>query len=288
MRCALELHLPDGTAEYHVIPENGLLIGRSNRVSIRIPDATVFTIESLELSAGERDVGVQVPNGVMGQFRFEGREYRAVRVPFGGEIFVGNARLHFHGGASENQTKSHALVTLAVALSLIGLAVHHASGPGVTLTENVSAPRLLDEDRAVPCTSVDFEEAVKAARDAERAAAAKRQRSLFATGDGVAAFALMRQAESCLRAAGELAAAGRLRREADAWRIHLDEYYADLRVRLRVALDASRTSDAQVAIRQLQDLLSHHEPGPYHRWLERLSVSLEPSAARHPFAAAGD
>jgi len=134
---------------------------------------------------------------------------------------------------------------------------------------------LFDTSASAGCPERDPAAAERRARDAEKAATAKQQRSAFDLGDGVDAVALFRQAEACFQASGKGEETARSARQRADWVLRLTEQYATLRMRLRAALDAERPGEALVTLNELQALLARQDPGPYQRWLCQLRESLD-------------
>ena len=87
--------------------------------------------------------------------------------------------------------------------------------------------------------------------------------------------ALFRRARACYEVAGESEGATRMQSELSHQTERLNEQYATLRLRLRVALDRDRYGEALEAARDLEGLLVRHADSPYRRWLGLLQRTLE-------------
>jgi hypothetical protein len=280
MKTFVEIHWPGAGAERHELTAERVSIGTGKEATIRVPISTGFESEQLELFAGERDVRVQIPPGIKGRLMFEGAEERRVRVPIGGEVFVGNVRLSFLGAAA------HRRIPLLLLLAVLGFAImagfraYEATRLDDPSSHEVPAPTLFDSGPAFRCPDTDRLASEHRARQDERTALAKHERAAFFPSDGPDAAALLGQAAACFERANKHDDAERMSKEASQWKQQINERYVSLRLRLRAALDNKRTDDALSAVKELKSLLAHQQDGPYRQWLEQVDRNLESKLAR--------
>ena len=280
MKVFVEIHWPGACAERHELTAERVSIGTGAEASIRVPITTGFESEQLELFTSERDVRVQIPPGSKGRLTFEGAEQRRVRVPIGGEVFVGNVRLSFLGAAAHRRIHPLLLLAIPGAAIMAGVAAYDATQPDDPSSHDVPAPSLFDDHKSLTCPNTDQLAAEYRAQQYEQAARAKQERSAFFLSDGPDAAALLDQATACFERANKHEDAERVGKELSQWKQRLDEQYAALRLRLRAALDNERTDDALSAVKELQSLLAHQQDGPYRQWLEQVARNIASKLAR--------
>lgn len=118
---------------------------------------------------------------------------------------------------------------------------------------------------------------------AEAAARAKEERQPFSRRDGVEALRLYAEAQGCYAVVGAEEDARRVQAEFERWSAALEEEYASLRLRLRLALDQKRFEEALATARALEILLGP-APGadedPYRSWLGAVRRELEWKVSR--------
>lgn len=279
MKLYVEVHISGRNPERHELIGDRIALGTSDNAAIRFSPESGFGAELVEVFPGEQDVRVDVPTGTRGILTFEGKEQRRVRVPFGGEVFVGTGRLTFLK-VEDKRRSPVILLGAAFALLGLGLQIYKASVPEDPTTHDVSPSALFDGQENVQCSETQPDVALGKARNDEQAAYAKVERSAFVVQDGLEAASFFRHARACYEVAGKSVDATRMdnafRQEAE----RLNEQYATLRLRLRVALDKDRFREALEATRDLQALLSKQPSGPYRRWLGQLEESLERKAQK--------
>jgi len=280
MKAFVEIHWPGGCAERHELTAERVSIGTGTEASIRVPITTGFEVEQLELFTGERDVRVQIPPGIKGRLTFEGAEQRRVRVPIGGEVFVGNVRLSFLGAPAHQRIHPLLLLAIPGVAIIASLWAYNAAQPDDPSSRDVPAPSLFDDQKSVTCPATEELAAEHRAQQFERAARAKQERSAFFPSDGPDAAALLNLAAACFEYANKHEDAERMGKELSHWKQQLGEQYATLRLRLRAALDNERTVDALSAVRELKSLLAHQQDGPYRQWLEQVSRNVESKLAQ--------
>lgn len=278
MKAFVEIHWPGGFAERHELTAERVSIGTGTQATIRVPVSTGFESEQLELFTGEHDVRVQIPPGTKGRITFDGAEERRVRVPLGGEVFVGNVRLSLLGATAHRRIPPLLLVAMPGLAIMAGFRTYEAIQPDAPSSHEVPAPSLFDDQPTLACATTDPLVAEHRARQDERTARAKRERAAFFPSDGPDAAALLDQAAACFERANKHDDAQRIVRELSQWRQQLIERYASLR--LRASLDNERTADALSAVKELKSLLAHQQDGPYRQWLEHVHRTLEAKLAQ--------
>jgi hypothetical protein len=103
---------------------------------------------------------------------------------------------------------------------------------------------------------------------------------VFARAEGIEALQLLGVAGACYRQAAETRGAARAANELERWTGRLNEEYAALRLRLRVALDHGRHSEALLAVRGLQSLTGARPGTAYAEWLTALRRELDRKVTR--------
>ena len=279
MKAYIEIHAPGYPAARHPLEVGRLTIGKGIGSSIQLPESAGCVVEQLELAVSEAGVRVQVPSGASGTFIFEGAEQRQLLAPFGSEVFLGNIRLGFRKDSGPRKASPVLLLLAPAVMIFAGLGAYNASEADVSKAE-VEAPVLVGSAPQTSCPEQDPVAAERRARDGDRAAAAKQQRSAFELADGIDAITLWQKAGACFTTAGKPEQAARTEQQAADWTARLNTQYATLRMQLRAALDSRRDIEALSTVRNLQSLLARHEPGPYQRWLAQLRESLERKMAK--------
>ncbi len=280
MKTFVEIHIPGAPAARHELLGERVTLGTGSEASIRLPGTSGFEAEQVELFTSERGVLVQLSTGIKASFVFEGAEHRSAQAPWGGEVFVANVRLTFLKDPAARRASPVLLLLAPVAFILLGLGAYQAATPDDASSHEVPAPPLFDEHQAIRCPEAEPAVAEHRARDDERAALAKQERSAFDATDGVDALSLFREARVCFELAHNTEEASRLVDEVSRCSGRLNEQYATLRLRLRVSLDKDRSADALAAVREMQALLAHQAEGPYRQWLTQLGRTLEHKVAQ--------
>ncbi len=176
------------------------------------------------------------------------------------------------GEESSNTVSPVIIMALLLALAYLGNGFLGASQPDV---ESIStAPPLLFAE-SVKCASGN---SGHRAEQAEEAAFAKRQRSVFDLQDGIAAVELFSESENCYRAAGRPTEAQAVQSEGSELRASLEAEYKLLRVRLQRALHSGNRSVASTQVNRLQELLRHRASHSYVLALRRLEIGLSRKA----------
>jgi hypothetical protein len=102
--------------------------------------------------------------------------------------------------------------------------------------------------------------AIRRAEEAALAAAAKVSRYPYAPNEGLAALALLVEAERCHALAADPIAAAAARARAAGWHSKLASDFRDHLVRYRIALAADRRAQARSEVAFLLALLAHESP----------------------------
>jgi hypothetical protein len=280
MHAFVEIHIPGKAAERHVLTSERTTLGTAPGATIRLPALPGLEAAQLELQVGAKDVRVQVPPGTFGHFLFEGTKQRRAHIPFGAEAFVGNVRLSFLRASNRKGIHPALLLMAPMVLVLTGLGTYGVAGPFDVAASDPPAPTLYDALEQVSCPETDRPALAKRAQDQELRARAKFERSAFVESDGLEAIVLLQRAYVCWQQTGQLENAARVQGELRHYQERLDEYYAGLRLQLRLALDQNRPRDALAATRELQCLLAHRTAPAYRQWLTRLEQTLETRVAK--------
>jgi hypothetical protein len=227
----------------------------------------------LHLEPAPEGVLVEVPKNAPGAFHFEGNTLRSALVPWGGEVFWEQRRLSFLQEPEAKKASPLVFLVPLVALVIAGVAVAGKSPARGAEDSEVAAPSL--SALAPPaCSTTDGPAALRLARESERAARVKREQFAFELADGPRAVGLLGEAKACYEAAGAVDEQARVETDGASFRQQVSERYAALRLRLQVARDQRRTTEALAAARELRRLLQDH-PGPYVTWLDKLCDELE-------------
>jgi hypothetical protein len=218
-------------------------------------------------------VGAEEPQPLV----HEGVQHSELVVPWGGEVYFSNIRLTFlQETDSENQPRPVFLVALLLALACGGFSLMQQLSAPEASSRDVAAPALAKA--AATCPDPDPNAALNRAESAERSARAKQQRFVFDSSDGLEALGLLQQARACYDLVGAPDARQRAAAELEQWTLRMNQYYVDLRMQLRVALDQRRVVDALRANRELSVLLADQADDPYAKWLGELRGELERKA----------
>lgn len=275
----LELEVSGEHTRRQELEGERLVIGTGSDTSIRVVGASGVLPRHVEVSldpTGARLAVVEeAPNGVV----FRGSEHRKVHVPWGEEAYVGNLRLMFLDESEQSGRSKGPLLILAPLLVLAVFGVlTGAFKPASPSAQTIDAPTLAETP--VACSASDSATTGHRALEAEHAARAKAERFLFDFSDGVDALRLYREAVACFDRAGRTADVARARTELADWQGRVNDEYAAMRLRLRVALDHDRYADALRAVKELQALLSDRPESAYLEWLARVRRELETKAAK--------
>ncbi|MBL4637227.1 MAG: hypothetical protein JKY56_25455 [Kofleriaceae bacterium] len=176
------------------------------------------------------------------------------------------------GKESSNTISPVIVMALLFALVYLGSGLFGASETDVA---SISAAPPLLFDESVKCASGN---SGHRAEQAEEAAFAKRQRSVFDLQDGIAAVELFSESEDCYRVAGRQEEAVAIQLEGTELRASLEAEYKLLRVRLQRALHSGNRAVASTQVNRLQELLHHRASHSYVLALRRLEIGLSRKA----------
>jgi len=273
MRYFVEIHCAGSATERHEIVGSEVKIGSGAACSIRPKRAEAFLGEHVLLAPSSACCRVSLMPGVPAPLMYLGAPQREVVLPWGDEVFLEGTRFTFlreTGKAKRRSPVLIAAVLVVLALAAV-MSVRVAEGPDVA-KRDVEPPALLPKPHQ--CAESDPSRTENSAVQAERSALAKEERSAFEVAEGGRALALLSEAETCYRAAGLTADAERLNAELIRWTARTNEDYAAARLRLQLALQHQRWSEAVGAVEHLQALLVDHGKEPYMDWLGDLHNAL--------------
>jgi hypothetical protein len=277
MRYFVEIHATGMPSEHHDLVEDQVSFGTSPEATIRVRGSAQLAVPLLLFAVHPDAVIVQIPERIPGTLTFRGEGARVVAVPWGEDVYVGGVRLAFVAtNGSRKGPNSAVVVAMTVALLAAGAAMLRWAAPASATAHDVEPPALAT---TVGCAEQSAEGARSRAAKALAEAHAKQQRAPFDRGDGVEALKLLSEAKACFDTAGMTAQATAAENERAAWQQQMDEEYAALRLRLRVALDQNRVADALTALKGLEALVATQARSPYRAWLSNVRRDLERRAA---------
>ncbi len=264
-------------SERHDLADDQASFGTSPEATIRVRGSTQLAVPLLLLAVHPDAVTVQIPERIPGALTFRGEVTRAVAVPWGEDVYVGGVRLAFVA-ASGSRKGPNSVLVLAVTVALL------AAGAAILGWANPASPTAHDaEPPALPsgasCAEQNADGANSRAAKALAEAHAKQERAPFDRTDGIEALKLLSEAKACFDTAGLTAQATAAEQERAAWQQQMDEEYAALRLRLRVALDQNRVADALTALKGLEALVATQARSPYRAWLSSIRRELERRSA---------
>jgi hypothetical protein len=269
----VELQVRGSQAVELQLPAAPVTLGSGPSSDLRVPESSGLLERHLLLTPSDAGVTVAVGNHATGALIYHGQELREALVPWGDEAYVANLRLGFVSRGAEAGRSSTLLLLTPVLLLLIGMAAFADGEPEIDPTASVEAPSLAGPPAS--CREPDPARAGPRAKEAERAAHAKMQRSAFVTREGLEALDLLAESSACFRTAGLEPEAARVEAEHRAWSERLNDDYAAARLRLRLALAEERPEGALGAVRELEALLAARPSSPYTEWLTELRRKLE-------------
>jgi hypothetical protein len=264
-------------SERHDLVDDQASFGTSPEATIRVRGATQLAVPLLLLAMHPDAVTVQIPEHIPGALTFRGEATRAVAVPWGEDVYVGGVRLAFVSTSGSRKGPNSAVVlAMTVAFLAAGAAILRWADPASPTAHDAEPPALAS---AASCAEQSADGANGRAVKALVEAHAKQERAPFDRSDGVEALKLLSEAKACFDTAGLTAQATAAEQERAAWQQQMDEEYAALRLRLRVALDQNRVADALTALKGLEALVATQARSPYRAWLSSVRRDLERRAA---------
>lgn len=274
MRYFIEIHAAGMPSERHDLVDDQASFGTSPEATIRMGGLVQLAVPLLLLAVHPDTITVQIPERIPGTLTFRGEATRSVAVPWGEDVYVGGVRLAFVA-TNGSRKGPHSVVVLAVTVALLatGAAILQWADPANPTAPDAEPPVLA---AAVGCAEQRVDGASSRAVKALAEAHAKQQRAPFDRTDGVEALKLLGEAKACFDTAGMAAQATAAEREHATWQQQMDEEYAALRLRLRVALDQNRAADALTALKGLEALVvATPTRSPYRAWLSSVRRDLE-------------
>jgi hypothetical protein len=264
-------------SERHDLVDDQVSFGTSPEATIRVRESTQLAVSLLLLAVRPDAVTVQIPERIPGTLTFRGQATRAVAVPWGEDVYVGGVRLAFvTTGGSRKGANSAVVLGVTIALLAAAAAILRWSDPASPTAQDADPPVLAS---AASCAEQTRESANGRAAKALDEAHAKQKRAPFDRTDGVEALKLLSEAKACFDMVGLTAQAMAAEQERAAWQQQMDEEYAALRLRLRVALDQNRVADALTALKGLEALVATQARSPYRAWLSSIRRELERRSA---------
>jgi len=277
MRYFVEIHATGLPSERYDVVDDQATFGTSPEATIRVRGSVELAVPLLILAVRQDAMTVQIPERIPGALTFRGEATRAVPVPWGEDVYVGGVRLAFVAASGSRKGPNSAVVlAVTVALLTAGAAILRWAGPASSTAYDAEPPALA---LASSCAEQSTDGAKARAAKALAEAHAKQKRAPFDRTDGVEALKLLSEAKACFDMAGLTAQATATEQERAAWQQQMDEEYAALRLRLRVALDQNRVADALTALKGLEALVATQVRSPYRAWLSSIRRELERRSA---------
>lgn len=243
MRHFVEIHAANSTTERHEIVGAEARIGSGTTCAIRPRRAEAFQPEHVRLAPSDAGCAVSLMPGVAGPIMHAGAPQREVVVPWGDEVFLDGTRFTFLRESGPSKRPSPVLLGVAAVVLILVAVIFARSAEDESASQlDLEPPALLE--KASQCLESDPTRGEVLAKQTERSALAKEERSSFAVADGAQALGLLSEAEACYRLAGKDADAGRLKTELARWTGQMNEDYAAARLRLRFALEHQRWDEA--------------------------------------------
>jgi hypothetical protein len=271
----LEILRQDGSVERHSLGRDRVILGRQPRDGIAVPYALELEAEHLLLAPRSEGCWLSVAEGVRTPALVRGQRFDGGLVPWGTELSVGSLWLKLVASRPRPaRPPAVSLPTLGFIVALLGVAgwllfsPEEEELPGMTTAQ---PPALFGD--APGCPEKDEAATAPRAREAADAALAKSQRYPFAAQDGIRAVEMFGEAASCFAAAGQDAAADRVRKSRTALEARIQEDYRTHRLKLERAIEYRRTRAALVEVRELLALVRHLDH-PYTTWLHTLERHL--------------
>jgi hypothetical protein len=267
----LEIHFPGSATERHEIVGAEARIGSAPSATIRPEHGEQLDPEQLKLVPTDAGCHVSLMPGVAGPLMFGGAPHWEALVPWGDEVFLRGVRYTFLSGTrSAKRPSSVVLFVALVGLAFGGYLILGNPGGSDASKMEIDPPSLVAPSGA--CSEASPAAAGEHGARAERAALAKEERSAFDVTDGVGALTSLAEASACYNTAGNAESVARAQSELARWTAQMNEDYAATRLRLKLALEHRRFSEALDAAAHLQAIVPK---GPYADWLGALRRELE-------------
>jgi hypothetical protein len=278
MAYRLEVQAPTRAAEQHELKPGVVSLGSGDHADLRLGAPSLAPLH-LSLEVQLTGVIVRVVDGVPSGVLYEGVEQREATVGWGAEIFVAGVRLSFLADdIAKRRTNPILVAALGIALVVLAWQGAGTAAEGAEQSATVEPPSLTPP--ATPCPEAEPALAAQRARGDELAGRAKQERYPFDASEGLAALQRLEAAAACFETAGAPVDAVRIRSVRDAFQVRLNDDFSALRLRLQLALDQERPSDALGATRELEALVAPMGETPYRSWLLTLRQRFEHKRAR--------
>ena len=248
-------------------------MGTGGEARIRLPTATQLAAVHFDLTPKDDGVQLALRPGSAPPLRYDGADHHSVVVGYNDEVFVGAVRFSFPKEAATGGVPAWVVIVGLLLFAAGALAVGYRFRSRAVTNTEIDPPTLYNG--AATCQARSPAAAERSARQAEQAALAKLDRVAFDTAGGVAALKLLDTAATCFTRAGKPVEAKRIEQELAVQQKRLDEHYAALRLRLRVALDREHPTEALSACDELQSLTKAAGKHPYRAWLGELRAQLQ-------------
>jgi hypothetical protein len=276
MDAYVEIAYPDGTTQRCRIEDDEITAGRSPTAGIPLVNAPDLEPEHLLITPRIDGCWIAVAEGASPKLTFGGREEPAALIPWGGEVRLGSLTLvvtdkPFKDLRSDSPIGSPVALAAFICIPLAGWLILTAPTTNIPTLTDAPHPSLFPE--AVACSAEGGERGIRGVEAAE-AASHRGERYPFDAQEGVRAYRLYLEAESCYRAAGRRGDATRMGREGRALRRRIDEDYQTHRLRFERALEHQRYTEALREVRALNALLRHRYDDPYSIWMSMMERRL--------------
>lgn len=264
MRYLVEIEAPGRVTQQFPLPEAPVQLGSGKEAELQVEGATLAA-RHLSLQAQPAGVLVRALVSTGPSLAVDGAERGEALVPWGAEVFCGGIRLSFLSEESAKRgTSPWLLLALGVAVSVLGWQGAEASA--ATREDAAAAPALTPP--ATPCSESTPADARSAAISAEHVAHAKQERYPFDATEGVKALQSYRLAEACFVAAGDTEGAAQARRAQGAFENRVTSDYADLRLRLEIAMTEGQWPDVHGTVGKLKTMVQPLGTSSYSTWLD--------------------
>ena len=276
MDAYLEIAYPDGTTQRCRIEDEEVTAGRSPTAGIPMVNAQELQAEHLLLTPRVDGCWIAVAEGAEPKLQYGGREAPAALIPWGGEVRLGELTLvvtdkPFKESVSDATVGSPVALAALILMPLAGWLILTAPTDDIPTMTDAPPPVLLPTE--VVC-SADGDESGLRGVEAAEAASHRGERYPFDAQEGVLAYGLYLEAESCYRGAGRMGDATRMQREGRSLRRRIDEDYQTHRLRFERALQHQRYDEALRESRALNALLRHLVDDEYATWMRMMERRL--------------
>ncbi len=268
----------DGSTVRHRIEGENATVGKSPTAGIPLVNCEELMDEHLMVTPRPDGCWVAVHQKAFPKVTLKGREVTGETVPWGGELAIGSITLVVTDKLTAirktgDQKKVGPVGILAfLMIPIVGWLILGDDQGGLPDGPGTPPPELFDP--AGECAT-DGPPPAEIAREAAEGGSRRAERYPFRAQDGVRAVALYGTAEVCYAAAGRNADSARIGRVRSALTRRLEEDYRSHRLRLERAMELQHFDDALIAVKDLNDMLSHRSDDDYVKWLDLLQQRLQ-------------